>query len=74
MQWEKVIKQAYIIGVTAIAGCLYYYFHPLAGWLFMFYLLLNNQINIISELLRIKKNTGEIGELWTSIFTTRKRF
>jgi phage-related holin len=73
MNWEWIIKKIFIIAVLTIFGLLYQYTNLLVALLFMFYILLNNQINIIEDLIETKEKTEEIQETWTSIFTIRKR-
>ena len=73
MNWEWIIKKIFIISVLTIFGLLYHYTNLLVALLFMFYILLNNQINIIGDLIETKEKTEEIQETWTSIFTIRKR-
>jgi hypothetical protein len=73
MNWEWIIKKIFIIAVLTIFGLLYQYTNLLVALLFMFYILLNNQINIIEDLIETKEKTEEIQETWASIFTIRKR-
>lgn len=73
MNWEWIIKKIFIASVLIIFGVLYHYTNLLIALLFMFYILLNNQINIMEDVIETKEKTEELQETWTSIFTIRKR-
>jgi hypothetical protein len=65
-------KKILLLVILGIFWLIYHYTNLFWALMFMFYIVLNNQLNIMEEVIDIKDETGEMSEIWRSISTIRK--